>query len=290
MIIDLPFGSKGFDKWIHSRHLVKELFRFHLAMDSHGSGNDERAKSTSLASIIFSRALKPWKRTTKHDNISESDEVELGSISNPNPLAKSTKLRQLKREADYHTWSAQVQATLEAKGLWYIVNRDDDEPFRSIKEGFDNETARKIILNDISDLKTSHLRGWRSAHEVWKCLRRVVFRCPTCLELKDIMYDVRLSFSGLYESAEDGCESCRLLLDAMEGFAPGWSLGWTDPKFEAKGVNPASPMKETVPSTSISISKRKFLVRVVFEMEGITRTVEFFPEPGMSKAQTTFLP
>jgi hypothetical protein len=137
----------------------------------------------------------------------------------------------LKGRSNYDTWATDVENVLRRQGMAYVL--ESYAPLDNVHQQYDDWVARKIIYYHISAARAHRLRRleyWpRTAYRLWSLLRSDVLCCP-CNGLKGVATN-RLKEVAAHrleellkyqESAEDGCASCKLILDAVEAYAPGW--------------------------------------------------------------------
>jgi hypothetical protein len=184
-------------------------------------------------------------------------------------ITKESRLDILKGKSNYDTWAANVLADLRRREIAYVL--EPDAPLNNAHSRYDDMVARKIIYHHISAARADRLcrlvGQLRVAWHVWSMLRSDVLSCP-CNDLNEVATNRPEELLKYQESAEDGCESCELILDAIKAYNAGW-------------IGPSNESSLSMKAKSISAKVSSYLVQVTLE-GGFTsgRTFEFFVRPG----------
>lgn len=181
-------------------------------------------------------------------------------------IIKESGLSILKGKSNYKAWAADTEKLLSRKKIAYILT--PHILLDSMVKQYDDWVGRRIIYAHISTARADRLRrrtiDTKFAWHVWSELRADVLHCP-CNDLKEVALNDYEELSKYQESAEDGCSSCKLILDAVEAFAPGW-------------ISPSNFSKK---GKLISAKVSSYLIQVKLKGGHIWgRHFEFFVQPG----------
>ena len=195
-----------------------------------------------------------------------------GHICNPSRQAETarivneSRLKVLKGKSNYKAWATGIENVLSREGIAYVLlpNTLLDTALKQ----YDDWVARRVIYAHISAARADRLArrtsGAKFAWNVWSELKADVLLCP-CNDLEETVLNEYEELPKYLESAEDGCPSCQLILDAVEAFAPGWT----------------SPSNFSKKEKSILAKVSSYLVQV--NLKGgliLGRDFEFFVQPS----------
>jgi hypothetical protein len=181
-------------------------------------------------------------------------------------MIRESRLSILKGKSDYKAWAEDFQNVLSREGIAYVLT--PYTPLDNALKQYDDWVARKIIYAHISTARADRLRRSKEnikfAWHVWLQLSSDVLRCP-CNDLKEAVSNPYQDLAKYQESAEDGCSSCKLILDAVEAYSPGW-------------ISPSNFSKK---GKFISSNVSSYLIVVKLAGGHISgRHFEFFVQPG----------
>jgi hypothetical protein len=138
-------------------------------------------------------------------------------------MIRESRLSILKGKSNYKAWVEDFQNVLRREGIAYVLT--PYTPLDSALKQYDDWVARKIIYAHISTARADRLRRHtktiKFAWHVWSQLNSDVLPCP-CNDLNEVVSNPYQELVKYQESAEDGCSSCKLILDAVEAHNPGW--------------------------------------------------------------------
>ncbi len=204
--------------------------------------------------------------------VKPDSEKSLGHVCNPGKQAeiariiKESSLGILKGKSNYVTWAADVETVLRGEKISYVLT--PYVPLNNIFKQYDDWLARKIIYAHISTARANRLRSrigpLKFAWNLWSELYSDVSSCP-CNNLKEVVSSRYEELVKFQESAEDGCSYCKLILDVVEAFTPGWisrSYFWKESK-------------------SVSVLVSSYLIQIALDGGQLwRRNFEFFVQPG----------
>jgi hypothetical protein len=202
--------------------------------------------------------------------------AELGPISNPDlgvNFAKVDRMLTRGRQFIAGRFLPGMEKLLREARLLDIVLQQD--PLLTIQERFKDQVARNL-LEDVSS--PFYYARSLSAREVWEQLKKDLWGCSICWNLKyssDCFENNDVVLRKLQNSAKktkNSCEYCRMIVDALEAFYPG--LATNVPSNQPK---PSEEKKESL----VSIQVYEHLVTVSFKHLSVNDIqIDFMTRPG----------